>query len=256
MKKYLLAFFIGVCLFRAGAQTPTDSLSIPAFVTPVEKIPFAEYTFKPTHLILPATLITAGVVGHSMDGMKDFKLFTRRETDDKLYADDVLEWALLGWVFAYDLVAKEKNNWVDQLFLLGVAEGINALTIHTVKNRTQIARPNQMEKSFPSGHTANAFLGAHLVFKEFKDYSLPLALSAYPIAIFVAGARVYSNRHWVADVVAGAGVGILAVELSYLIYFPIRNAIAQKVNRNAVKNLVVSPMVSPQGGGFYLSYRF
>jgi hypothetical protein len=73
----------------------------------------------------------------------------------------------------------------------------------------------------------------------------------------VAGSRLYNNRHWVADVVAGAGFGILSVELSYLIYFPIRNAIARRINRN-VKNcpIVAAPVFSSNMAGFYLTYQF
>jgi len=254
MRGYLLPFFICLNLFVVRAQTTVDSLSVDHPSS--QKMSIINYKFKPTHLILPVTLITAGVIGHSVDDMKDFKLFDRRETNKKLYVDDYLEWGMFGWVFLADLVGKEKHNWVDQLLLLSIAEGINATAVHTLKNRTAIERPDGMRRSFPSGHTANAFLGAHLNFKEFKDSSLPLALSAYPVALFVAGARLYSNRHWVADVIAGAGFGILSVELSYLIYFPIRNAIARQVNSKAAKNLVVSPVINPQGGGFYISYVF
>ena len=89
------------------------------------------------------------------------------------------------------------------------------------------------------------FLRGAYAYKEFKDSSPILAYSGYAIAAFVAGSRLYNNRHWVADVVAGAGFGILSVELSYLIYFPIRNAIARRINRN-VKNcpIVAAPVFS------------
>jgi len=72
----------------------------------------------------------------------------------------------------------------------------------------------------------------------------------------VAGTRLHNNRHWVADVVAGAGFGILSVELSYLIYFPIRDAIARNVNKKAANRLVVAPMLNERGGGVFLSFRF
>ena len=77
------------------------------------------------------------------------------------------------------------------------------------------------------------------------------------LCLVVAGSRLYNNRHWVADVVAGAGFGILSVELSYLIYFPIRNAIARRINRN-VKNcpIVAAPVFSSNMAGFYLTYQF
>jgi membrane-associated phospholipid phosphatase len=117
-------------------------------------------------------------------------------------------------------------------------------------------RPDGAPYSFPSGHTANAFLGAHIAFKEFKDSHPVLACSGYAIAAFVAGSRIYKNRHWIADTVAGAGFGILSVELSYLIYFPIRNALAQNINTKAASRLTVAPVINQEGGGLWLSFRF
>lgn len=221
-----------------------------------QKMPVIEYGFNPKHLVLPASLIAVGVVGTAIDGMNDFHLFSRKSDVKKIRVDDYLEWGMLGWVFACDLMGKEKHNWVDQLFLVAMAEGMNAVMTRALKYSVNETRPDGGPYSFPSGHTANAFLGAHMAYKEFKDSSQVLAYSGYAIALFVAGSRLYNNRHWVADVVAGAGFGILSVELAYLTYFPIRNAIARKVNREAAKNMVIAPTFNEQGGGVYFSYSF
>lgn len=256
MRGYFLAFLLCLSLFAVHANNRQEADSLSLSVSKPQKMSIIDYKFKPTQLILPAALITTGAIGHSVKGMKDYKLFTRRTTNDRIHLDDYLEWGLLGWVFACDLIGKEKNNWIDQLFLLGIAEGFNAVMVHSLKNMTAISRPDQGNTAFPSGHTANAFLGAHLAFKEFKDSSMFLALSGYPIAAFVASARLYSNRHWGADVVAGAGFGILSVELAYLIYVPIKNAIARKVNMKANNKLVITPTVNTQGGGLYIAFTF
>lgn len=221
-----------------------------------QKMPEVEYRFNPKHLILPASLIAVGAVGTAIDGMSDFHLFTRKEDVKKIHVDDYLEWGMLGWVFVCDLMGKEKHNWVDQLFLVTMAEGMNAVMTRTVKHTVNETRPDGRPYSFPSGHTANAFLGAHIAYKEFKDSSPVLAYSGYALALFVAGSRIYNNRHWVADVIAGAGFGILSVELSYLAYFPLRNAIARKINRKAAQNMVIAPTFNEQGGGVYFSYSF
>lgn len=122
---------------------------------------------------------------------------------------------MLGWVFVCDLMGKEKHNWVDQLCLVALAEGMNGLMVHGLKNWVNEPRPDGAPYSFPSGHTSNAFLGAHMAYKEFKDSSPILAYSGYAIAAFVAGSRLYNNRHWVADVVAGAAS--VSCRLSYRI---------------------------------------
>ena len=176
--------------------------------------------------IAGANLFRQGTT-QGIDGMNDFHLFSRKDSVKKIRIDDYMEWGMLGWVFVCDLMGKEKHNWVDQLCLVAIAEGFNAAMTRTVKYTVGEIRPDGGPHSFPSGHTANAFLGAHVAWKEFKDSCPVLAYSGYALATFVACSRLYNNRHWVADVIAGAGFGILSVELAYLTYFPIRNEIGR-----------------------------
>lgn len=219
-------------------------------------IPIVSYRFKPASLILPASLIAVGAVGTAIDGMNDFHLFRRKESVKRIHIDDYMEWGMLGWVFVADWMGKEKHHWADQLCLVVLAEGMNAAMTRTLKYTVRETRPDGRPYSFPSGHTANAFLGAHLAYKELKDNSPVAAYSGYVLAAFVAGSRVYNNRHWVADVVAGAGFGILSVELAYLAYFPVRNAIARKINVRRSHSLVFTPTVGAGGAGVYISYAF
>ena len=233
------------------------SVSGPEVQDSISQMSVVEYKFKPKSLILPASLITVGAIGTAIDGMNDFHLFSRKDSVKKIRIDDYMEWGMLGWVFVCDLMGKEKHNWVDQLCLVAIAEGFNAAMTRTVKHAVGEIRPDGGPHSFPSGHTANAFLGAHIAWKEFKESSPVLAYSGYALATFVACSRLYNNRHWVADVVAGAGFGILSVELAYLTYFPIRNAIGRSVNRKKSDRLVIAPTFIPEGGGgLYLSWHF
>lgn len=228
----------------------------PDFLRLTQEQRIVVHTFQTKSLILPASLIAVGAVGTAIDGMNDFHLLKRKKQVKKIRIDDYLEWGMLGWVFVCDLMGKEKHNWTDQLALIVLAEGLNAGMTRVLKYSVNETRPDGGPYSFPSGHTANAFLGAHMAYKEFKDSNPVLAYSGYALAAFVAGSRLYNNRHWVADVVAGAGFGILSVELSYLIYFPIRNAIARKSNNKSNNRLTVAPTLNQMGGGVYLSYRF
>lgn len=221
-----------------------------------ERIPIVAYDFQPKKLILPASLITVGAIGTAISGMNDFHLLSRKDSVKQIRVDDYLEWGMLGWVFICDLMGKEKHHFIDQFFILALAEGMNAGMVRGLKKIVNETRPDGGPHSFPSGHTANCFLGAHLAYKEFKDSNLWLAYSGYGIATLVGVSRLYNNRHWISDVIAGAGFGILSVELSYLIYFPIRNAVAKKINARSTNNLVITPTLNQQGGGIYLSYRF
>jgi Membrane-associated phospholipid phosphatase len=244
----LLLSLISLNAFSTETVTAQDSVR--------ERIRVAEYDFHAKQLILPASMIAVGFAANSIDGMKDFHLVNRRESVKQIRIDDYMEWGMFGWVFVCDLIGKEKNHWADQALLLVVSEIFNAGLVHGGKNLLKETRPDGGPLSFPSGHTANAFLGAHLTYKEFHESSALLAYSGYALASFVAASRVYNNRHWVCDVIAGAGVGILSVELAYLVYFPIRNAIARGINMRDNKNLVMAPMVNQYGGGVYLSLNF
>ncbi|MGM9759510.1 MAG: phosphatase PAP2 family protein [Parabacteroides sp.] len=252
MKTFWIILLLICLLSRAGvaqvAEATTDSVK--------PRIPLVEYHFKPTSLILPASLITVGAIGTAIDGMNDFHLLSRKDSVKQIRIDDYMEWGMLGWVFVCDLMGKEKHNWVDQLCLVALAECINGGTTHLLKHSIDEIRPDGTPHSFPSGHTANCFLGAHMAYKEFKDSNPWLAYSGYALATMVGVSRIYNNRHWVADVLAGAGIGIASVELAYLLYFPIRNAIAKKVNQRQAKNWVFTPTFQPQGMGFYVAYSF
>jgi hypothetical protein len=239
---YLLLFSFVLAPLRAQEHVAaSDSLSQKA-------IQLEHYDFCPSRYILPASLIGVGVAGLAIDGMHDYHLFSRRDSVKQIHVDNYLEWGMLGWVFACDLVGKEKHSVVDQFFVTAIAEGLNAGMTHFLKNQINETRPDGSPYSFPSGHTANVFLGAHIAFKEFKDTNMFLACSGYAVGLFVAGSRLYNNRHWACDVVAGAGFGILSAELAYQIYFPIKDAIARHANPSLADRLYLAPMVGNVNG--------
>lgn len=248
MRSGLLLFVLSIHVCFAFGEVKQENTS-PADSIDIE---IESYRFQPKSLILPASLIAVGAAGTAIEGMQDFHLFSRRNDTRKIKADDYLQFGMFGWVFLCDLAGKEKHRWTDQLFILAIAEGLNAGMVQGLKRTLKITRPDGAPNSFPSGHTSAAFQGAHIAYKEFKDTSPVLAYSGYGIAALVGAMRMHNNRHWMADVVAGAGFGILSVELSYLIYFPLRDAITKKAN----DRLTFAPMINETGGGVYLALRF
>lgn len=76
-----------------------------------------------------------------------------------------------------------------------------------LKYSVDATRPNGGGQSFPSGHTAAAFMGAEFVRKE---YGWAWAAPAYLTAAFVGWTRVESDSHYPRDVYAGAAIGILS----------------------------------------------
>ena len=72
--------------------------------------------------------------------------------------------------------------------------------------------------SFPSGHTATAFMGAEFLYQEYKDISPWIGYSGYLIAATTGYLRIYNNRHYLNDVVAGACIGIISTKFAYWLY--------------------------------------
>ena len=220
-------------------------------------IPPVEYKLKPKDLILPASLITIGAIASHTDKFRDIIPGMRNNPQDKLTPfDDVAQLVVSPSLFIFDIIGEEKHHFIDQFFLMGISYGITVLPVRIIKNNYYAPRPYGGNHSFPSGHTATAFVGAHMIYKEFKDTNPWIAYSGYAMASVVAGARVVNNKHWVCDVMAGAGIAILATELAYLIYFPVRNLITNGINDLVGKYIILSPAIHPEGLSLNLSVSF
>ena len=71
--------------------------------------------------------------------------------------------------------------------------------------------------SFPSGHTAIAFASAEFLRHEYKDDPW-IGYAGYAVATATGLLRMYNNKHYLGDIVAGAGFGIASAKLSYFLY--------------------------------------
>lgn len=91
--------------------------------------------------------------------------------------------------------------------------------VQSSKKITHVERPDLSNyRSFPSGHTAQAFLCAEMLRIEYGKRSPWFGIAGYAAASGTAYLRMYNNKHWFSDVVAGAGVGILSTRLAYWTY--------------------------------------
>lgn len=76
---------------------------------------------------------------------------------------------------------------------------------HILKHTVKEERPNGTNtKSFPSGHTSVSFQSATYIHVR---YGFKYAIPAYLGASYVGYSRVYGNKHYVHDVLAGAIIG-------------------------------------------------
>lgn len=154
--------------------------------------------------LMPADKYIAGKVQTGIPGF-------RTSVDDYLqYAP----WAAHLAMGACGVRGVSKNRW-QVLTADAMAAVMMAATVKGLKICVNRTRPNGEEESFPSGHTAKAFMGATLLAHEYGHRSVWIPVSAYTLATATGVMRVLNNRHYVSDVVLGAAVGILSAELAY-----------------------------------------
>ena len=110
-----------------------------------------------------------------------------------------------------------RSDWGRYLASTAMSYGIMALFVNSIKYTAKEMRPDgSTRNSWPSGHTATAFVGATILHKEYGLTRSPwYSVAGYGVATATGVMRVLNNRHWVSDVLSGAGVGIMSGELAY-----------------------------------------
>ena len=175
--------------------------------------------FKPQQLILPTALIAVGAFGvHNgwFCGLKqDVKeSFYDLRGDCTFKLDNTLQYLPLAASVGLGLVGvKAKHPFRERIAATATATLAMVALTNGMKHTIREKRPDSdARNSFPSGHTATAFLGAELVRIE---YGNGWGAGAYAVATGIAFLRLYNDRHWLNDIIGGAGVGILSAKIGY-----------------------------------------
>ena len=170
--------------------------------------------------ILPVSLISAGVILEALNVKEEIQNAIPR-TNIRL--DNYIQYAPVVILYSADMLnINRRNSAFNQTKYLIISEITSALIVQGLKKITHVTRPTGAPLSFPSGHTANAFTSATVLYKEFEDSNKPQAFSGYLFSTATGVLRVTNNRHWVPDVLVGAGIAILVTNVVY--YFePLKN---------------------------------
>lgn len=175
------------------------------------KIPLLSY-------ILPLSLITVGSALSGSEFEKDLKEDIRNSVgnDYEFKIDDYIQYTPMAELYFFNALGfKARNNWFDMSKNLAIANFASGSLILALKKITDKTRPNGAEYSFPSGHTNFAFTNATVLYHEYKDSNKIVAYSGFAFASTTGVFRMLNNKHWLSDVLTGAGLGILIGNLVY-----------------------------------------
>lgn len=221
--------FKSILLFLVSITAVSAQNSVSDSIVVRDTVQNLKFNYK--QLIIPGVLIGYGLIGLESDQLKSFNTQIRDEVkediDNKITIDDFSQYAPAASVYALNVMGIEgKNNLKDRSIILATSYLIMSTTVFSLKHITKVERPDgTSNNSFPSGHTANAFAGAEFLWQEYKDKSIWYGISGYIVATGTGLFRMYNNRHWLTDVAAGAGIGILSTKAAYWLFPYVKNTI-------------------------------
>lgn len=215
-------------------------------------------SIKSTHFlkksIVPVSLIGVGLLINNSDFERRLQTDLRNKVGNNyvLHIDDYLVFVPVAEMYIADVLGvKAINHWFDQTKYLFISNLVSYTITVNLKTIFKKTRTDGWPYSFPSGHTTMAFTYTTVLCNEFKDTSPVLAYSGYAFAITTGAFRMINNKHWLSDVLAGAGIGILVTELVYLFepfkkFNPFKN----------LENISFYPQINEENYGFYFAYKF
>ena len=167
-------------------------------------------------LIAPAALITASALV-SIDYQHGINRQVHRWTKDNRHHCHIDNYTRFLPSAAYlaigELGIGAKHPLRERLAVFATSHAVMFITGYGLKGIVSEQRPDSSDHhSFPSGHVALAFTGAELLRAE---YGTACGVAGYAVASSVAVMRLYNNRHWLGDVLAGAAIGILSARIGY-----------------------------------------
>lgn len=245
MKKFYFTTTLLFCLLQIQSRSMTNFSSLDSLY-PIS------LEAKNESLWLGVSLITFGLTLEATNAKQNFQTaiinkygINRSKIDD--YTQHIPIILLYGNQFFSNPKTVTTTSITKQLI---VAEGLSLSSMLILKYLSNKKRPNGGKFSFPSGHTSYAFASATLLYLNLKEHKPLLAYSGFLIAGMTGTFRVIKNKHWVSDVLFGAGLGMLSSFLSF--QFDLFNCKGIATDNNSFNPLYLS--VSDNGLVVKLSF--
>ena len=206
--KFTLYLFLLLALFLPSTIWGQDSLHIQ---TRIPNISIQQ--FAPT--IAGASFAFTGAICNTSSKKWEVTQFYQEHSS----AIDVIQYTPLVFPWAMKaLGASTRSGWRRMGTSQALSTVIMAGTVSLMKDNISSLRPDGSDmRSFPSGHSAWAYMGATMTAYELGWQSPWYTLGAYSVASAVAMQRIIDRRHLPKDVITGAGIGILSAQIGYII---------------------------------------
>ena len=213
-------------------------------------------------IAVPSVLVGVGVLAHSPRFnrvMYQAKLDMQAQTQETFGTldahgiDDYTRHVPLA--VAYGLMATDHRgarSAVSFTLIYLLAHELNEGVVSNLKRLSAEPRPYDPRDltSFPSSHTAQAFLTATLLHEQYGHQYPWVSVAGFTVAAATGTMRVLGNKHWATDVLAGAGIGFLSAEAVWRVYPSLVQLLPAKLSQK----LLLVPTYSPgQGAGFAMA---
>ncbi len=216
MEKLLIIFFVSILNINSFSQNDSLIISerptaIPA-VEPIKKS-FFDVAWAPIGLSVLSVDLMRDSAKFGLQDMIHSYVPDDFETD----LDDWIQYAPIAIMYTADLFKVPSKNTVwNQTKFLVMSELGTAAIVWSLKLGLGIQRPNNgAYTAYPSGHTSQAFVASQVLFNEFRETNKAIAYSGFLFSIPTGALRIVKNKHWVPDVLLGAGIAMLVTNAIY-----------------------------------------
>ena len=200
--------------------------------------------------VVPAVLIVAGTITLLPESHCLLSKYTIHDKVLNLFPsggssiDNYLQFAPLGAVFVLKMSGvKSRSDLINQVVISAKTELLMNVLVEGMKHWIPSRRPSGSMKSMPSGHTAQAFVSATILEMEYRDTSPWIGVAGFAAAATTGMYRMINNKHWISDVLVGAGIGIFSTKVVYYTH---------RYHWRKKGNLVILPTIFKNGGGVTL----
>jgi hypothetical protein len=260
MRKTFLPFVLLLLFSRSFGQYSLKSSELKdslSFLNQPETEIISKPLFSPIHFAVPVAMVAYGFIALKSDDLRELDENTQEEIWDDhphkdRHIDNYLQFVPAVAVYALNFCGIQgEHDLLDRTAIFAMSNIFLNATVTSLKNVTHQLRPDSSDyKSFPSGHAAEAFANAEFLRLEYRNQSVWYGVGGYLVAAITGYLRMYNNKHYLSDVLAGAGIGILSTDASYWLYPKVKNLFV----KHDIKNTMVLPFYSNKTLGLTFNY--